>query len=42
MTEDWANELDPTITIEEFTFERGMNSDENDSEGSETIIIGCN
>jgi len=42
MTEDWANELDPTITIEEFTFERGMNSDEDNSEGSETIIIGCN
>jgi len=41
MTEEWANELAPTIAVEEFTFERGMNSDENDSEGSESIILGC-
>ncbi|HIA24458.1 MAG TPA: hypothetical protein EYN78_01405, partial [Candidatus Poseidoniales archaeon] len=28
MTEEWASELDSTIAVEEFTFERGMNSDE--------------
>ena len=42
MTEEWASELDSTIAVEEFTFERGMNSDEDNSEGSETIILGCN
>ncbi len=41
MTEEWASELDPTIAVEQFTFDRGMNSDEDNSEGSESIILGC-
>lgn len=42
MTEDWADGLDPTTTVEEFTFQRELNGDESGEQGVETLTAGCN
>ena len=42
MLEDWASGLAPTVSTDEFTFQREMNNNESGEQGIETLTLGCN